>query len=356
LRTITLVATALVLAIGTNCAAPGARSTRSSSPAPGLVSSDSRAAPRFEAIDFRRGRWFKGNTHTHTLESDGDSPPELVASWYKTHGYNFLVISDHNVWVDPGKLAHLVDSSFLLIPGEELTTAFQKKPVHVNGLNIAKVIAPRTDTTLLGTIQKNVDAVREVTGVPHINHPNFGWALPQEILARVQRDKLIEIHNGHPLVNNNGGGDSPGMEAVWDHLLTSGKRIYGIAVDDAHHFQGEFAANRSNPGRGWVVVRADRLDARSIMTEMEAGRFYASTGVELDSLSVSASRLMIHIRQRGDLKFTTEFVGRGGTVLKRTGTNPAVYDLSGGESYVRARILDSSGFMALVQPVFVVDR
>ena len=298
----------------------------------------------------------KGNTHTHTLESDGDSPPELVAKWYKTHGYNFLVISDHNVWVDPGKLAHLVDSSFLLVPGEELTTAFQRKPVHVNGLNIAKVIPPRTDTTLLGTVQKNVDAVREATGVPHINHPNFGWALPQEILARVQRDKLIEIHNGHPHVNNNGGGDSPGMQAVWDHLLTNGKRIYGIAVDDAHHFQGEFAANRSNPGRGWVVVRADRLDARSIMTEMEAGRFYASTGVELDSLSVGATRLTIHIRQRGDLKFTTEFIGSGGKVLKRTGTNPAIYDLSGGETYVRARIIDSSGFMALVQPVFVESK
>ena len=49
------------------------------------------------------------------------------------------------------------------------------------------------------------------------------------------------------------------MEAVWDHLLTMGKRIYGIAVDDAHHFQGEFAPEGSNPGRGWVVVRAEVL-------------------------------------------------------------------------------------------------
>jgi len=42
-------------------------------------------------------RWYKGNTHAHTDESDGDSPPEVVASWYKNHGYNFLVLSDHNV-------------------------------------------------------------------------------------------------------------------------------------------------------------------------------------------------------------------------------------------------------------------
>ena len=42
-------------------------------------------------------RWFKGNTHTHTLWSDGDDLPESVADWYKRHGYHFLVLSDHNI-------------------------------------------------------------------------------------------------------------------------------------------------------------------------------------------------------------------------------------------------------------------
>ena len=72
--------------------------------------------PHFEARDFQSGRWLKGNTHTHTLESDGDSPPEVVTRWYKSHGYNFLVLSDHNVWVNPANLSALVDSAFLLIP------------------------------------------------------------------------------------------------------------------------------------------------------------------------------------------------------------------------------------------------
>ncbi|MDO8501309.1 MAG: serine hydrolase [Gemmatimonadaceae bacterium] len=312
------------------------------------------AMPHFEAVDFSSGRWLKGNTHTHTLESDGDSPPELVAMWYKSRGYNFLVLSDHNVWVNPAKLSYLMDSSFLLIPGEELTTRFGLKPVHVNGLNIPHVIEPRTDSTLLGTVQKNVDAVREVEGVPHINHPNFGWAISQDVLSRVKNDKLIEIHNGHPLVHNEGGGDSPGMEAVWDYLLSAGKRIYGIAVDDAHHFQGEFAPDRANPGRGWVSVRASRLDGREIMTQMEAGRFYASSGVELDSVSVTPQDMTIHIRRRGDFKFTTEFIGQGGVVLKKTGDNPATYHLTGSETYVRPRITDSGGAVAWMQPVFIV--
>ena len=32
-------------------------------------------------------RWLKGNTHTHTLWSDGDAAPEQVASWSLTHGF-----------------------------------------------------------------------------------------------------------------------------------------------------------------------------------------------------------------------------------------------------------------------------
>lgn len=41
-------------------------------------------------------RWFKGNLHTHTLWSDGDDYPEMVADWYKRNGYHFLGLSDHN--------------------------------------------------------------------------------------------------------------------------------------------------------------------------------------------------------------------------------------------------------------------
>ena len=41
--------------------------------------------------------WWKGNTHTHTLWSDGNAAPEHVADWYVKHGYHFLVLSDHNI-------------------------------------------------------------------------------------------------------------------------------------------------------------------------------------------------------------------------------------------------------------------
>ena len=308
----------------------------------------------FEVPETGGMRWFKGNTHAHTLMSDGDSPPAEVARWYKSHGYNFLVLSDHNVFTDPGKLVDLTDSTFLLIPGEELTTSFKRRPVHVNGLNIPHVVEPLTDSTLAGTIQKNVDAVREVDGVPHINHPNFQWAFGKEVLEKIERDKLLEIFNGHPLVHNEGGGSMPGMEEIWDHLLTRGKRIYGIAVDDAHHFKEEFAAARSNPGRGWIAVKAESLETKALMRSLEAGLFYASTGVELDDVIVTPKALEVRITHRGDFKFRTRFIGTGGKVLHETTANPAVFRLALTKTaYVRAKVMDSGGASAWVQPVFI---
>lgn len=309
-------------------------------------------ALRFEPLSCEDCSWYKGNTHTHTTESDGDSPPEYVARWYRDHGYDFLVLSDHNVLYDPANLAHLVDSTFLLIPGEEVTSGFRGRPVHLNGLNLHELVEPRREPTLVGTIQANVDGIREKEGVPHINHPNFGWAFGAGELAQVENDRLLEIFNGHPAVHNQGGGGYPGMEEIWDVLLTGGKRVYGIAVDDAHHFQGEFSRTRSNPGRGFVVVRAPALEAGAIMSALEEGRFYASTGVELEEVRVEGTRLSIRIVPRGSFRYTTTFIGDGGRTLKTVHGTEAFFDLEAPVRYVRALVRDSGGAVAWVQPVF----
>lgn len=313
-------------------------------------------AQRFEPRNTAGLTWYQGNTHSHTTGSDGDSPPEVVARWYKDHGYRFLVLSDHNVFTDPARLRHLTDSSFLLIGGEELTSRFGEKPVHVNGLALSGQLAPRTDTTLVGTIQRNVDAIREAAGIPHINHPNFRWAFGLNELLQVRSDPLLEIYSGHPRVNNEGGGGSAGMEEIWDGLLSVGKRIYGIAVDDAHHFQGEFSRERSNPGRGWVAVAATALETGALMRSLEQGLFYASSGVTLDSVSVSATTMTIRIRAEGDFRYTTTFIGDHGRILARVGGLTPTFVLGSppGLSYVRARVDDSSGAHAWIQPAFVV--
>lgn len=298
-------------------------------------------------------QWFKGNTHAHTLESDGDSTPEEVARWYKEHGYNFLVLSDHNVHTAiaalNAKLA--VPRQFTLIAGEEVTSAFEGKSIHVNGLDTRERIGKQSGASVGEILQKSVDAIRAQQAVPHINHPNFNWSLTPDDLRSVRNNKLFEIYNGHPMVNNTGGGGIPGTEAAWDAILSSGVLLYGIAVDDAHNFKDLANHKLAGPGRGWVVVRAPELTARAILTAMERGDFYASTGVELSDYSVTASAMTVTVKKQSFEKYRIQFVGKGGAILHEALDSPATYTFKGTEGYVRARVLDSNGRVAWMQPV-----
>ncbi|HYC52311.1 MAG TPA: CehA/McbA family metallohydrolase [Gemmatimonadaceae bacterium] len=314
-----------------------------------LESADARAASQPQT------RWYKGNTHTHTINSDGDTPPDEVARWYRTHGYHFVVLSDHNFLtsVDGINAVMGADERFLVIPGEEVTDRFETKPIHVNALMVEKLVTPQGGLSVVETVQRNVDAIRAANGVPHINHPNFGWSISADELAQVRHNTLFEIFNGHPMVNNAGGGGVAGLEQVWDALLTRGLQLYGIAVDDAHHFQRPWDAGASRPGQGWIYVRADRLDGRAILDAMERGDFYASTGVELADYQASPGAIRIAVRERAFEKYRVQFIGQGGRLLKEAAATPAVYEIRGDEGYVRAKVYDSNGRVAWTQPVRV---
>ncbi len=303
----------------------------------------------------RKMLWYKGNTHTHTLNSDGDSTPDEVVRWYREHGYNFLVLTDHNFLtnVDGLNAIHAAEGKFLVIKGEEVSDRFGDKPIHINGLNIRELVQPQGGTSVTSTIQNNVNAIRKVEGVPHINHPNFHWAIGAENIKAVNNVRLFEVYNGHPTVNNLGGGGWPGLEAMWDDILSSGRVIYGIAVDDAHVFKNPADKTKPTPGHGWIMVRAERLGVDEILRAIENGDFYASTGVTLRDYQVSDREIRITIQEEHESKYTVHFIGKDGKLLKEVVTNPAVYAFKGDELYVRAKIMESNGKVAWTQPVFL---
>jgi hypothetical protein len=300
-------------------------------------------------------RWYKGNTHTHTLNSDGDSTPDEVVTWYREHGYQFLVLTDHNflTQVEALNALHGADEKFLVMKGEEVTDSFSGKPIHVNGLNVARKVDPQGGTSVLDTLQRDIDAIRQATGVPHINHPNFDWAITSEELKQVRNDKLFEIYNGHPRVNNFGGSQHASLEQMWDAVLSSGKVMYGIAVDDAHHFKRPWDPDASRPGRGWVVVRADHLAPEAILEALERGDFYASTGVELEDVVHTPDQIKLVIKEQQTSGYRVQFIGKPGRLLKEVESNPAIYSIRGDEGYVRSKVIESNGQLAWTQPVMV---
>jgi hypothetical protein len=122
-------------------------------------------------------------------------------------------------------------------------------------------------------------------------------------------------------------------------------------VDDAHDFK-RFGKEYSNPGHGWVEVRADALSTDAILSALERGDFYASTGVKLREVASAGTEYRVEVQNAEWEKVTTYFIGEGGKVLGRSYAPVAVYRYTGSERYVRARVESSGGAKAWTQPVF----
>ncbi len=233
-------------------------------------------------------RWLKGNTHTHTQYSDGDSPPETVVDWYEAHGYDFLFLTDHNVLIPDDHLERLQRGSLPVWHGEEVTMA----AVHVNGLGVTSQIVPpwpgrsmfepEVTDSHSARVRWAIEQILAQGAVAHVNHPNYLFTLSIEDLLASGDFGLVEVANGHNIVHNEGDETHPSTETIWDALLSSGRQVWGVASDDAHHFQ-RWGADYSNPGRGWLQVEAESARLSDVLESLRSGRFYASSGLELAS-------------------------------------------------------------------------
>ena len=297
--------------------------------------------------------WFRGNLHTHTNKSDGDSPIEFVAEWFHKHGYDFLVQTDHNRFAPTEEVDYHPETPFLIIPGSEISLSAEDRPVHLCGVNMRKDPGCVSMPTIIQTLQCGVDMTRAAGGVPIINHPNWCWAFTEYHMERVQGWSLFEIFNASSDCNNFGGGGKLSMEERWDNMLSAGMKVYAVAADDSHQYTGEFWGTRtSTPGEGWVMVQAEELAADAICEALEAGRFYSSTEIMLEEYEADAEHISLTVKQEDNFRYTIQFVGHGGRVLAERFGTKASYRITGNEGYVRARITSTNGGYAWCQPVF----
>jgi hypothetical protein len=373
-------------------------------------------------------RWWKGNLHTHSLWSDGDDYPEMICQWYKDHGYQFLALSDHNIIADKERWINVMKSRggeiafdkylerfgakwveqrndaegqrevrlkmlseyrslteepgrFLLIRSEEISDHYLKAPIHLNATNLSTVIKPQGGASIVEVMQNNINAVvaqraqTRVPMIPHINHPNFGWAITAEELAQVKDEQFFEIYNGHPTVHNEGDETHAAVDRVWDIVLTLRHAanlppLFGLGSDDSHHYHAVTPGKKqSRSGRGWIMVRAKNLTPEDLIAAMQLGDFYASSGVTLKDVRLDKNRITIEIAGEAGCTYRTEFIGTrkgydpasspvldkngeplrvtrqyskdiGATLVTVEGTS-AGYTFAGDELYVRARITSS---------------
>jgi hypothetical protein len=299
-----------------------------------------------------RANWYRGNLHTHTTQSDGDAPPDVVATWYASHGYDFLALTDHNVLTPPSLVPSL---GLVLLPGEEITMALD---VHVNGLGLRHSVEPpavraglTTGEAKLALLRDGLAAVDAQGALASVNHPNYQWALDFDILRGLPALRFMEIFNGHPLVHNDGTGAHDGVERLWDRLLTEGRSVWGLATDDAHHYH-DYSPMYANPGRGWVYTRAEKCTPQLLLEALSVGDFYASTGVRLAQYQVSNGVIDIVADVASDQAACIELIGSHGRVLEAQTGVEASFRVPSTMPYVRAKVTCPDGTKAWLQPVF----
>ena len=303
--------------------------------------------------------WYRGNIHTHTTESDGDEEPDKVAAWYRDHGYDFLVLSDHNhlTLLDYGN-GRDGSPGPLMIPGEEVTLpvdgASNGVPVHLGAIGIDRLVDPIDTGDVATTLQANIDAIKDAGGISCINHPSWKWAFDHEQILETRGASMLEVFNAASECNNFPipipGFLSPSQ--IWDNVLSAGVSIFGVASDDSHDYH-DFSPERENPGRGWVMVESDGLETEAVVEAMAAGRFYSSTGVSLSELKESSDEVSLKISRKADSIFLTRFIGSGGTVYGEQVGREVSYRPTGDEGYIRAHVFSSNGLQAWTQPVFL---
>jgi hypothetical protein len=102
----------------------------------------------------------------------------------------------------------------------------------------------------------------------------------------------------------------------------------------------------SNPGRGWLRVKAKELTTSALIAAMEKGDFYASTGVELSDVRFKNGSLQVNVAAKPGETYTIQFwgaekQGTAGKVLKEVKGTRAGYQLTKKDLYVRAKIISS---------------
>ncbi len=282
--------------------------------------------------DLVDGTWNSGNLHAHTTNSDGERTTQQVIDVYAGLGHGFLMISDHDTYTSPTDLASVDDRGMILIPGNEITA----EGPHMLHVGATGLVPPHVDR------QDIIDGVAAAGGFAVFNHPKWqsGFShCPQELLERCRDYAGLEIYNG--VISRLQG--SPYATDRWDMLLSQGRRLWGFANDDSHKASGD-------DGLGWNVAYTREKSVSGVVEALRSGRFYASTGVEIQEIAVDGTHISLKTSNAGRIVGLCD----NGQRFAQVDALSIDVDVPPDASYVRFECWGAGESFAWTQPFFAL--
>jgi len=222
----------------------------------------------------RPNGWYCGDTHTHTVYSDGNDTPAQMVEAARGDGLDWFVLTDHGVgpMIQHVLMAHQEampfsePGKFVVIPGEEFSTLNYHANI-INGVVLEMPVAP---------LQQVVDTVLKMDNDEHpitikLNHPNWsGTPKASELARQLERLPLIELWND--------AGDNTARltTLLWWELLNKGLKIFAETGSDCHNRKGQLGGRRT-----YIYLGDLPLTAENIVRAYREGRSFISRGALL---------------------------------------------------------------------------
>ena len=290
----------------------------------------------------RPGRFYKGNLHTHSTNSDGDHAPAEVIERYCDAGYDFLTLSDHFLetygWPVSDTRALRRDGFTTLIGAElHVSRTLIDELWHVLAIGLpTDFAAPGEGEDIVALTGRAADAGAFLG----IVHPQW-YGLTAEDACIIDRAHAIEVYNhGTHVENDRGYG-----WALCDILLNQGRRVTGFATDDAHHVTHDAFG-------GWIQVQAERLDPDEILESLKAGRYYSSQGPEIHDIRIEDDH--IHVACSPVAVISAQGMGSRSKYVKGDAMTEGHLPLKRfADSFFRITVRDADGRHAWSNPVWL---
>lgn len=249
----------------------------------------------------KEGNFYKAAMHIHTNISDGGADPIEMRNEHIRKGYKIVAFTDHELFTTHNDLT---TEDFLAINAAEISINHPDmgkfgwtfaKTCHLN------MYAKTPDTDYLsvctesGYSRKHPELMTDRMRANNFDKTYSTDTINKAIAAANADGFLVSLN--HPLADlytqedfrdfeglwgveciNSGAYDEGFLEddKVLEYMLNQGKNVFPLAGDDSH--------STKNVGKCFTMIKSPDLSYENVMTALERGDFYSSSGPEIYEL------------------------------------------------------------------------